>query len=1793
MCMMVVGFASEGKQHLNEQQLQNPTSIVQQDKADAYKVQKKLTEIQKQHKAEAYNETKLVEEQAAQGLSRAFQDRSVEWDTFPFDEVSERDTWIYVYMEDSYGDGWNGNELCVAELGACISPDMFGSGGQPGIWVDLTAALGGYMFADGDYTITCDGGSWQGEVSWAITDDGMNTLLAGGAPFSGTLTLGGGGGGCAEGEFTCDDGACIPGSWECDVYWCDCAGCEDEADCGGGGCADGEFTCDDGSCIYGSWECDNWADCADGSDEADCAPASCEDQGLWDCGDGQCIPNSYVCDGSSEFCNAGWPADCANGADEGLENCGYADECAADPTCADTDCGYWLNYGYSCEDLGGWGYDCSLCDAEGACPAPQTCEESGGVEDCSGDGDCAPGSWVGDGWCDGEDQPYGYDLTCYDNDGGDCAPAGCADDQYTCSDGACIPDYWECDGWNDCSDSGDEADCGAASCEDQGLWDCGDGQCIPTSYVCDGSSEFCNAGWPADCANGADEGLDACGYADECGPGVCEDCVYDFTPYGAECCDAAADAFGLSCAALEGNYNWDCEGWTCPLDEDGWDDLTCAEQGALDDCSGDGDCCPSNWVGDGWADGSDQPYGCDLTCYECDGGDVASDCAGTCEGTASNDDCGVCDGDNSSCADCAGVPNGDSFTDCAGDCVEGWLAGYLGDGWCDDGSWGVDLTCESCDNGDCNQSDDPGADCYVEPECSFFDCVGTCADGYESWVGDGWCDGTPQQYGFDFTCLDCDGGDCAGECGCETDVADGACDCDGNTNDECGVCGGDNSSCADCAGTPNGDAVEDCADDDCIGGSWIGDGWCDGADQAWGADLTCYDCDGGDCMGACGCDDNDSCNDCCGVANGDNSSCGGSGDVNGGGVDVTDIIAMVSDILETEALGECAANEADITGDGTLNVLDVIAAVEIILSGSGDDGGDDGGVACDEGYVADCADDDCCPESWVGDGFADCEEQAYGCDLTCYDNDGGDCDEAADDGGDTGGSDTCSDCEFDFTPYGSECCDTAFDEYGLSCAALEANYNWDCAGCACPGDVAGECGDGTCNVDEDCSTCLADCPYGCGECGEGTVADCDGSGECFSDTWIGDGLCDGADQNWGADLTCYDNDGGDCDECGSYDCGDTDGGDTGGSDTCSDCEFDWSNYGSECCDTAWDEYGLNCATLSSNYGWDCTGCACPGDETGDGGDGGGCADGYVEDCVDDDCCAEGWIGDGYGDCEDQAYGCDLTCYDNDGGDCAAGDDGGSEACSDCAYDFTPYGSECCDTAWDAFGIDCATLEANYGWDCAGCGCPGDTAGDDGGAGCADGEFTCDDGACIPGSWECDVYWCDCAGCEDEADCGGDGCADGEFDCGDGQCIPGGYYCDGSSEFCNAGWGPDCANGADEGLDTCGYEDECAAGCADGEFTCDDGACIPGSWECDVYYCDCAGCEDEANCGGDECVNDDSTADSYGDTCSSWYDSYESPGSYGCEGGYNDDDFDAGAQCCACGGGSTGGRATVDSEKVMKMQFQSRLNGTDIRTMAIKKASAVKMVTTIINKDRSLPVYNKIQSIDAAVKTTVSSSRFMVKSIAKDVGKNPADVIKNGATLGRKATGFESKLQKANDVELIQTAEGLKYKADGFVGFEITLSHGADFEINVTNSAFIADYNTVGNTTRVIVVNPETADLFTSTGDYEIVDVIAGTSGGTALSADIVSIPTVFGLNGAYPNPFNPTTSVELTMPQDGFVSVKVYNLMGQVVATLHEGDLTANSYSFTWDAADVASGMYLLQAETAGNVDVQKIMLMK
>ena len=93
--------------------------------------------------------------------------------------------------------------------------------------------------------------------------------------------------------------------------------------------------------------------------------------------------------------------------------------------------------------------------------------------------------------------------------------------------------------------------------------------------------------------------------------------------------------------------------------------------------------------------------------------------------------------------------------------------------------------------------------------------------------------------------------------------------------------------------------------------------------------------------------------------------------------------------------------------------------------------------------------------------------------------------------------------------------------------------------------------------------------------------------------------------------------------------------------------------------------------------------------------------------------------------------------------------------------------------------------------------------------------------------------------------------------------------------------------------------------------------------------------------------------------------------------------------------------------------------------------------------------------------------------------------------------------------------------------------------------------------------------------------------------NIISLPAAFNLQQNYPNPFNPTTTMKLFMPVAGDMEVEVYNLLGQVVATLASGYMDMGTYTLTWDASDAASSMYFVKAQADGFTKTQKLMLVK
>ena len=80
-------------------------------------------------------------------------------------------------------------------------------------------------------------------------------------------------------------------------------------------------------------------------------------------------------------------------------------------------------------------------------------------------------------------------------------------------------------------------------------------------------------------------------------------------------------------------------------------------------------------------------------------------------------------------------------------------------------------------------------------------------------------------------------------------------------------------------------------------------------------------------------------------------------------------------------------------------------------------------------------------------------------------------------------------------------------------------------------------------------------------------------------------------------------------------------------------------------------------------------------------------------------------------------------------------------------------------------------------------------------------------------------------------------------------------------------------------------------------------------------------------------------------------------------------------------------------------------------------------------------------------------------------------------------------------------------------------------------------------------------------------------------------PTDYSLGQNYPNPFNPSTTVRYQLPGDSRVSLKVYNVLGQVVAVLVDGTQTAGYRSVEWNASGVASGIYFYEFKAIGTAD--------
>ena len=118
-------------------------------------------------------------------------------------------------------------------------------------------------------------------------------------------------------------------------------------------------------------------------------------------------------------------------------------------------------------------------------------------------------------------------------------------------------------------------------------------------------------------------------------------------------------------------------------------------------------------------------------------------------------------------------------------------------------------------------------------------------------------------------------------------------------------------------------------------------------------------------------------------------------------------------------------------------------------------------------------------------------------------------------------------------------------------------------------------------------------------------------------------------------------------------------------------------------------------------------------------------------------------------------------------------------------------------------------------------------------------------------------------------------------------------------------------------------------------------------------------------------------------------------------------------------------------------------------------------------------------------------------------------------------------------------------------------------------------------------------LFTYSGEMHVESIIVADWHGSSIDVSVVSLPDDYILSPAYPNPFNPTTTLNLTLLVKEKVSVQVYNMQGQQVASLHDGAMEAGNHSLTWNADAHGSGIYFVKMLAGEHQSMQKITLIK
>ncbi len=140
---------------------------------------------------------------------------------------------------------------------------------------------------------------------------------------------------------------------------------------------------------------------------------------------------------------------------------------------------------------------------------------------------------------------------------------------------------------------------------------------------------------------------------------------------------------------------------------------------------------------------------------------------------------------------------------------------------------------------------------------------------------------------------------------------------------------------------------------------------------------------------------------------------------------------------------------------------------------------------------------------------------------------------------------------------------------------------------------------------------------------------------------------------------------------------------------------------------------------------------------------------------------------------------------------------------------------------------------------------------------------------------------------------------------------------------------------------------------------------------------------------------------------------------------------------------------------------------------------------------------------------------------------------------------------------------------------------------VVDKTILTNWGLADNLWNVKFVNSSTAFVSGYNGTVYKLNILTGTGVENEISL------SDYSLSQNYPNPFNPVTTIEFSIPKQGYVNLKVYDILGKEIKTLVNNNLQTGKYSINFDASNLPSGMYFYKLTAGSYSSVKKMTLIK